>query len=188
MAQRSNKAKHKRRIARATSRGLPRSQARGHAKVRQAKARPPTDDPRIEAAIRAMNRGQSLTAAARAAHLSRRRLRKFLVQQRLGKRKGRRWITKDNRLREVPVMTGGRTKKITVRGYAPARDVGEHHHAVGQFVSTNDLALLKPFEGRTVQAANGRRYVLETDPNALHRIAAMGSPPFHEIYRIISDS
>jgi hypothetical protein len=69
-----------------------------------------------------------------------------------------------------------------------ARRVGEHHHAAAEFVRTNDRELIKPFRGRTVQAANGRIYPLETDPNALHRIAAMDSPPFHEIYEITSDT
>jgi hypothetical protein len=83
-------------------------------------------------------------------------------------------------------MTGGRPRVLTVRGYEPARLVGEHHHAAGEFVRTNDIKLIQPFRGRAVQAVNGRRYVLETDPNALHRIAAMDSPPFHEIYEIVS--
>lgn len=85
-------------------------------------------------------------------------------------------------------MTGGRVLKPTVRGYEQARLVGEHHHAVGQFVATNNLEFIKPFEGRSVEAVNGRRYPLETDPNALHRIAAMDTPPFHEIYQITSNT
>lgn len=145
-------------------------------------------DPRIEIAIREMNRGRSLTATARSLNLSPRNLQNALTQQRLAKRKGRRWVTKDNRPRRVPVMTGGRFRVLTVRGYEPARLVGEHHHAAGEFVRTNDIKLIEPFRGQTVQAVNGRRYVLETDPNALHRIAAMDSPPFHEIYEITSNS
>jgi hypothetical protein len=178
MARRNSKAQSKRRIA------------RGHATVgtRRAKFRPPIDAPRIEAAILDMNRGRSLKAAARAAHISRRRLRRVLAQRRLVRRKGRRWITTDNRLRRVPVMTGGRFRVLTVRGYEPARLVGEHHHAAGEFVRTNDIKLIEPFRARAVQAVNGRRYVLETDPNVLHRIAAMDSPPFHEIYEITSNT
>jgi len=135
-----------------------------------------------------MNRGQSLTAAARGSQVSSKRLQKFLVQQRLGKRKGQRWISKDIRPRRVPVMTGGRFRVLTVRGYDQARLVGEHHHAVGEFVRTNNIDLIKPFRGRSVQAVSGRRYPLETGPNALHRIAAMDSPPFHEIYEITSNT
>jgi hypothetical protein len=85
-------------------------------------------------------------------------------------------------------MTGGRVRIVTVRGYGPARRVGEHHHAVGEFVRTNAVDLIKPFKGQTVQAVTGRRYVLETDPNALHRIAAIDQPSFHEIYRITSST
>lgn len=85
-------------------------------------------------------------------------------------------------------MTGGRLRVLTVRGYKQAQLIGEHHHAAGQFVRTNAVAILKPFRGRTIQAANGRDYVLDTDPNVLHRIAAMDSPRFHEIYAITSSS
>lgn len=143
-------------------------------------------NPRLEIAVREMNRGRSLTATARALGLSSQRLRTHLKLKRLIKRKGKRWIPQDNRLRRVPVMTGGRFRVLAVRGYKAASLVGKHHHAAGQFVRTNDINLIKPFTGQTVQAVNGRRYRLETDPNELHRIAAMDTPPFHEIYAITS--
>jgi hypothetical protein len=79
-------------------------------------------------------------------------------------------------------------RAITVSGYANAAIAGEHAAKVGKFVQTNDPKLIKPFNGLSVRAANGREYPLETDPNALHRIAAMDSPPFHEIYEITSNS
>jgi hypothetical protein len=143
-------------------------------------------DPLVEIAAREMNRGRSLTATAQSVRVSRADLLKRLRRQGLVKRKGDRWVPRDNRLRRVPVMTNGRIQNLTLRGYDQARLVGEHHQAVGDFLRTNDLALLKPFKGRTVQTVKGRRYVFETDPNALHRIAAMDSPPFHEIYEISS--
>jgi hypothetical protein len=133
-----------------------------------------------------LNRGRSLTATARRLGLSAKTLQQQLRRQHLITRKGKRWVPVDHRLRRVTVMTGGRTRELIVRGYKHARLVGKHHHAVGQFVRTNDIELLKPFKGRAVKAANGRRYILETDPNALHRIAALDSPPFHEIYDIVS--
>jgi hypothetical protein len=83
-------------------------------------------------------------------------------------------------------MTRGRIQVLTVSGYDEARRVGEHHQAAAEFVRRNDIELIKPFRGQRIQAVNGRRYALETDPNALHRIAAMDSPPFHEIYEIIA--
>lgn len=148
----------------------------------------PKLDARLEFAVLEMNRGRSLTAVARSLGFSAKALQELLGRNRLLKRRGKRWVTKDNRLRRIEVMTGGRLRVLTVRGYKKARLIGEHHHAVGQFVRTNAVEILKRFRGRTVQAANGRRYVLETDPNALHRIAAMDSPPFHEIYEITSNT
>jgi hypothetical protein len=145
-------------------------------------------DPQAEAAVLEMNRGRSLTAAARDSQLTRGHLLTYVTRRRLARRKGRRWVSKDNRLRRVPVMTGGRFRILTVRGYESARLVGEHHHAAGEFVRRNDINVLGPFRGQSVQTVSGRRYLLETDPNALHRIAAMDSPPFHEIYEITSNS
>lgn len=144
--------------------------------------------PRLDLAVKELNRGRSLTATARSFGLSSKTLKEQLKRKRLLQRKGKRWVTQDNRLRRVKLITGGRFRELVVRGYKLARLAGKYHHAAGQFVRTNDLRLLKPFRGRTVQAANGRRYVLETDPNALHRIAAMDSPRFHEIHAITSNT
>lgn len=146
----------------------------------------PTLDPRFEPAIKEMNRGQSMTAAARAAGVPRYQLQNYLTQQRLASRKRGRWVAKDKRPRRVPVMTRGRIRVVIVPSYDEAQLAGEHWHRAGEFVRTNDIELIKPFQGKSVQAVSGRRYPLETDPNALHRIAAMDSPPFHEIYEITS--
>jgi hypothetical protein len=145
-------------------------------------------DARFELAVRQLNRGRSISATARVFGLSVKNFRGQLARKRLLKRKGTRWITQDDRLRRVTVMTGGRFRTLIVRGYKQARLIGEHHHAAGQFVRTNEVGVIKRFKGRTVQAANGRRYVLETDPNTLHRIAAIDSPQFHEIYAITSST
>jgi hypothetical protein len=129
-----------------------------------------------------------MTAAAREQHISAERLRRFLVQEDLANKDGRRWIPKDQRPRRVPVMTRGRFRILTVDGYQQARIVGEHHNAVGQFVRSNDVSVIEPFVGLVVRGANGQTHPLETDPNALHRIAAMDTPPFHEIYQIVSST
>ena len=184
MARRNDTARSRR----PGTRGLPRSPARGHAELaaRRIKARPPIDDPRIEAAILQMDRKVSMSAAARAAHISRQRLLKFLVKRRLVKHKGRRWFLRAELIRRVLIITSGRPRVIWVCGYEAARLIGEYQEAVKKFLASNDIGILKPFEGVTVRAVSGRQYVLETGPNALHRIAAMDSPQFHEIYEITS--
>jgi hypothetical protein len=180
--------------SRIVARALTKAQARGHAEPnprrkrgKPKKAAAPKADKKLNAAILEMNRGRSLTAAARLAHVSAERLRTFLQANQVAKRKGRRWIPRDNRPRRVLVTTKGTMRVVFVAGYEPARLVGEHHHAASAFVRTNDLELLKPFEGKSVRSIDGKSYPLETDPNALHRIAAMDTPPFHEIYEITSN-
>ena len=152
----------------------------------QHKKRSTKSDRRLELAVREINRGRSLTATARSLGISSKSLQQQLKRKRLIKRKGGRWVSTDNRLRRIPVMSGGRFRVLTVRGPKAASLVGKHHSAVGKFLRTNDIQLLKPFSGQSVSIANGRRFVLETDPNVLHRIAAMDSPPFHEIYDIVA--
>ena len=85
---------YRRRIARGLARGLSRSQARGHPKATEQAIEPiiTKGDPGLEAAIREMNHGTSLTAAARTRHISAERLRRFLVVQGLAERKGGRWV------------------------------------------------------------------------------------------------
>jgi hypothetical protein len=188
MARRDYKAEYQRRIARGLARGLTRAEARGHAKpkAKRKKVGPLRADPSLEAALLEVNRGQSLTAAARSFGVTGKRLRDYASERKLVKKRGRRWLAQDNRLRRLPVISRGRFRVITVAGYKRARLVGEHFHAVGAFVQSNDIDLLKPFRRASVQSVDGKEHPLETDPNTLHRIAAMDTPPFHEIYEIVS--
>lgn len=185
---RDYKAEYRRRIERGLNRGLSRSQARGHPKVSERPLEPPstTPDRNLEAAIRAMNEGRSMTAAAKMHHVSAERLRRFIVSEDLASRQGRRWTISDSRPRRLPVMTGGQFKTLTVSGFSQASLVGLHHDAVGRFVRTADIELIRPFEGRSVRTTAGVEYPLETDPNELFRLASMDMPAFQEIYEIVS--
>lgn len=183
---RDYRAEYQRRIARGLARGLTRAEARGHAKPKRKKARPLRADPSLEAALLEVNRGQSLAAAARSFGVTSKRLRDYASERKLVKKRGHRWVAQDTRLRRLPVISRGRFRVITVAGYKRARLVGEHFHAVGAFVQSNDIDLLKPFRRASVRSIDGKEHPLETDPNALHRIAAMDTPAFHEIYEIVS--
>jgi len=92
----------------------------------------------------------------------------------------------DDRPRRVPTIHRGEFRTVTVPGFAGASLAGLYHNAVGHFVRSNDLSAIEPFEGEGLTDVKGRFFEFETDPNALHRYAAMDNPAFHEIYQIIS--
>lgn len=187
---RDYKAEYARRIARAEARGLSRSQARGHPKASEAyiKARPaaPITDEKVSAALRSLYSGASLTAAAKQARVSPERLKRALVEKKLGLKQGARWVVTDTRARRVQMIIDGRSRAIVVTNFADASRVGVYHNRVQKFLRTQDLSFLEEFDGETVIDINGKVWPFETAPNVLIRFALKDEPAFHEIYAIIN--
>lgn len=188
MAARDYEAEYQRRIARGLAKGLTRAEARGHAPAsKRLRATKPKSDPKIEAAILAMNSGSSLAAAAKAAHVSPERLRYFLKSTGIAKRKDRRWVMQDSRARRVPMIAGANSKSISVRGFKAASEVAKHDAAYRKFIDSGDVDPILPFRGRGVRDLKGKLHLFETDPNELYRYAARDEPQFHEIYQIVAN-
>ena len=190
---RNHKAAYLRRIERGQSRGLSRSQARGHprAKERSASSKKARAkfvyDAQLEQGLKLMRSGSNLTKAAQSIRVSRERLRRYLAQTGVVRRKGNKWLfRKDKRRRQVLIFSGGREFIITVASYEVASKIGSHREAVAQFLATNDPAHLKPYVGEIVQDVDGKSYLLETRPNVLYRIASGGIQSFEQIYQIIT--
>jgi hypothetical protein len=85
-AKRDYRAEYARRIARAATKRISRSQARGHPKPTEAalsSKRPPRpiEDDRLQVAFKVLRQEKSLTAAARAAKISPERLRHFATER-----------------------------------------------------------------------------------------------------------
>jgi len=190
MAQkRDYKAEYQRRIASGLKRGLSRSQARGHPAITELPAKQkliPSPDRQLEAGLRQLRKGQSQKAAAEFAGISQERFRRFIYGHGLAERQHGEWVMTDGRPRRVSTIHRGEQKALTVGRYSEAEKAGRYSDAVGVFVRTNDLSVLEPFDGDGLTDHKGRFYLFETDPNALHRLAAQDTPAFHEIYQIVS--
>lgn len=183
------RAEYKRRIANAAKRGLSRSQARGHARAGEKPLRPKKkvsrDIPaKVQAAIKSIQRGDSLSAAARESRIAPERLRRFLYDHDLAKRTGRSWKFTDNLHREMNITTNGEDKLVRFSDVEQASLNGRHQAAIKAFVNSNDVEFLAPFLGQSVIDASSTAYALETDPNTLFRLRLTDERPFHEIYRL----
>lgn len=184
---RDHKAEYQRRVARAAARGLSRSQARGHARWDEAPIRlqPEPDTSKLEEALKALHQTGHQGKAARSAHVSPERLRRFLRESGFAERRGKTWHFNDHRPREMTVISDGDAQWRWLRGFDEASLNGKYLAAVRNFLSSNNRELLLPFEGQSITDADGNRHPLETDPNALHRLASAGSEVFHDVYRLI---
>ncbi len=184
--QRDYTAEYQRRIANAAKRGLSRSQARGHARAIEAQLRPMPvkSDDRLEDALKLLRQTGNQGRAAREAGVSPERFRRFLRSNSLAERQGKRWLITDNRTRRMTVITDGEARELTLRDFEQASLNGQHLAAVKTFLSTNEVSWLAKFTGKSVIDAKGNAHPLETDPNALYRLAHAGSEVFHEIYRL----
>lgn len=189
-------AEYRRRLERASrlakEQGLivSRSQARGHPRkgepklsaVRENKL--PKSTRELEEGLKHLRKGLNLRASAKAAGVSEKRLRHFIKSRNLAERKGRKWQVHDRRARRIQIHTQGKLRNIVVPDLTGARKAGDAWNRQGQFLRTNDISYLTPLEGKGVKDIRGNFHPFETDPNTLHRLAAVNEEAFHEIYEI----
>lgn len=181
-------SEYRRRIERALTKGLSRSQARGHAKPGEAWIKPKrakADTVPLEAALKSLHANGNLQRAARDNHISAERFKKYLADRGLARRVGRRWQITDRRRREMTVLSAGRAQNLILKDFENASLNGRHLAAVGQFLVSNDTQLLASFEGLSVIDASDIPHIFETDPNILYRIAQSGSEVYEQVYRLI---
>lgn len=190
MAKKRDYAKeYERRISNGARRGLSRSQARGHAKSGEAqvRAQPKSDGtitPQFQDAIKEIRRSGNLTQAAKLTKIAPERLRRFLREHDLITRSGRTWTVTDNLKWQVRIISEGDYREVSLSSFEQASLAGKYNAAVNAFRDSNDTELLFPFSDQSVIDANGKAYLLETNPNVLHRLFNAGDEVFHEIYRL----
>lgn len=188
--ERDYKAEYARRIASAATRGLSRSQGRGHARHHEVPARPrvakaAVPDDRLELALKTLRQTGNRAAAAKSVGIAPERLRRFLNENVQTEGRGRTLKITDTRIREMPVISGGKVSLMRLTGFDQSSLNGAYLNAVKEFLESNDIDVLAPFAGRSVIDARGVSHPLEIRPNTLRRLAHAGDELFHEIYRLI---
>jgi hypothetical protein len=187
MAKLTGKERYLRRIERGLASGKSRAAARGHAPAHE---RAPAADRRMlrerdQALSRGLNRvieGESLTAVAKALHVSRERFRRFVEENAEIRRVGGRYeVVRDKRINRLPLYTKGNVRTVRV-DYDGAKLVGRFMGAVRRFLASNDVAYLRPFDGESVIDVSGIRHPFETSPEVLYMLDARDEAQFYQIY------
>jgi hypothetical protein len=183
-------AEYARRIARAVSKGLSRSQARGHPRPAEAaiglkRSARPIEDDRLQVALKVLRQEKSLTAAAREAKVSPERLRRYATDKSIIERRGRRWVVRHQLPRRMLLFSDGKALQVVIGNFDAASKIGRFMSAVSTFLRTNNPAGLREFDGASVADISGRTHPFETRPNALYRLASAHDQSFEHIYRIV---
>lgn len=187
---RDYKAEYQKRIARGLAKGQSRSEARGHSKPKASTGKSTTGtstyDRQLEEGVKAMRKGDSLTKAAKSINVAPERLRAYIKQADVGKKKSGRWIiSKDSRSRVVPIFSGGKYLEI-ILSFEASQKAGAYMSAVNQFLRTNDKSALDPFRGDSLVDVKRKRYFFETRPNVLYRLNETEFDTYEEVYRIVA--
>lgn len=182
---RNFKQEHKNRIARGRARGIRVSKARGHSRsgdIRRQNLTVANPSDHRERALALMKAGMTQKAAAKSAHVSIGRLRRYLRTNTSAKRKGGKWIIVDRRPAIMVIASEGDLRWITVRKRAASK-IGHYWNAVNKFLDTNKVSHLEPFKDGGVYDIDRKFHPWETRPNVLRRLDSVGELSFVDIYR-----
>jgi hypothetical protein len=103
------------------------------------------------------------------------------------KKMGNRWTARsyDKIPRYMRINEDGKEVSIEVNDSRIASLIGRYHNAVKKYLDNGDTADLEQFEGIAIRDAQGEEHLLETDTEALKKIAeAREEPEFYDIYNL----
>jgi hypothetical protein len=142
---------------------------------------PPNPRDLREQALGLMKKGASQAAAAKSVGITAQRLARYRRASTNSKRKGLKWIIKDNRPAEMYLAENGRVSQIAVP-HRTKSAVGHYWNDVNEFLVDNNPAHLQRYVGHSIRDIKGKKHVYETDPNTLRMLDAMGELNFITVY------
>jgi hypothetical protein len=83
--------------------------------------------------------------------------------------------------KEMRFLTPQGVVALPIRNSQAASDIGEYWNAVNHYLKTGRSNRLRPFRGRSVQAA-GAQHGFVTDEATLERLANAGEVRFEDLY------
>jgi hypothetical protein len=127
--------------------------------------------------------GASLRQASHKFDLDQRRVSQA-ARPALRKLRNGRWVAKSNDrlLRVLVIPTRKGLREIGVDDFRQASLIGRYWTAVERYRDTGDASALREFRGKYVIDANGRRFRLLTDLQALDRLGSAGVLSFESLY------
>jgi hypothetical protein len=144
-------------------------------------------DPKLEAALKSMRHGFTLTDSAKRHHVSRSRLRAYAKTHAGARREGGGWTFDDERIRQLPIFSEGEVRIVRVRGYEPAMLGGRHWNEALQALKEPEeaKAFARRWEGISIRDTSGRRHPLATDLNEIYSAAHAHEEPYEQIYKLV---
>jgi hypothetical protein len=139
---------------------------------------------KLERGLKVLSQTGDVSTASRAIRISPEKFKRAAQRKGLIRKRKGRWMVVAALPRRMAIFTDGKQLAITVRSKT-ASLIGKYNSAVGQFLRTNNPAVLAKFKGRAVKDTRGKIYPFETNPNALYRLSSAGGEPFEDVYRIV---
>jgi len=158
------------------------SKRKHKAKIGRRTHLPADPNDRREKALELMKKGVSQEEAARTVGISAKTLARYRKKYTTSKLRHRKWNILDRRPANMLIASRGIVFAITVP-YRSKTLVGKYWSAVNKFLDSNNVKYLRQFRDVVIRDIQRKRYVLETDPNALRRSDSVGELSFHTLYK-----
>lgn len=139
---------------------------------------------RLQTALKALRRGKSLSASARKARISRKRLQRLLIKNKLAIKEKRQRVRAKQGARRMKLFSNGEALSVAI-SYRTSRRIGEYLDAVKASLNDGDFSRLQAYVGKYIIDLAGKRHEFEVRPNIMYQLDQAGSEPYEQVYQYI---